>query len=67
MLPCDSRQTNVCAECKEYSAAVFAKRTFEVGPGFYYENLCASTVEPLIINGTDAVPKEYPHMVTIKP
>lgn len=66
MLPCNCYQTNILvyAECREYADAVYLIRRDEVGPGFHKVDQCAAKVEPLIVGGKDAEPKEYPHMVT---
>lgn len=66
MLPCNCYQTNilVIAECREYADAVYVKRPYPVGPGYYKVDQCAAKVEPLIVGGKDAEHREYPHMVT---
>lgn len=64
MLPCNSHQTNIlCAVCKNYSASVFSYHVDGMGTRRTVD-LCAPKKVTLMVGGTDAAPKEFPHMVT---
>lgn len=48
--------------CKKYAEFVYVKITDGKGSDDRYDT--CSAVEPLIVNGEDAMPREYPHMVS---
>lgn len=48
--------------CKKYAEYVYVKITDGKGSEERYDTCYA--VEPLIVNGKDAMPREYPHMVS---
>lgn len=47
--------------CKKYAEFVYV--TIPDGKGSQDRYDTCSAVEPLIVNGEDAMPREYPHMV----
>lgn len=52
------------SECNEYAGSVYVESSISFLGNEKKESTCAAVVQPLIVNGKNTDPREYPHMVS---